>query len=96
MTLRAGTAIRLRPATRHNLRHRRMFVWVPIGWVERIVDLRLGVLLGAARHLPHDRVIQRLGRRRDRIGPIRIVGGAGHRWPHHECRQNNARKQDYH
>jgi hypothetical protein len=69
MALRAGAAGRLRPAVRNDRWHRRMIIRVPVRRIERIVDLRLGVLLRAARQRLERDAIERRRRRSDWIGP---------------------------
>ena len=83
MALRAGAAGRLWTAVRHNLRHRRMLVRKPVGRIERIVDLRLGVFFGAAGGLLQLHAVERLGLGRHRIGPIHIVLGERYARPQH-------------
>ncbi len=89
MTLRAGTPRRLRTAMRDDLGHRRMVAGEPVRRIERVVDLRLGVLLGAARHGLHDRAVGLLRRRRDRIGPFGIFGRERDTGQHGKQRQSN-------
>ena len=70
MAERAGEAVRLAARGDH-LRHRRVIFRIPVGRAEPVVDLRLGVLLGAARQRDRLRRIRRLRRRRHRISPFR-------------------------
>ncbi len=84
----AGTRVGFLVAMGDEVRHLAVILRIPVGRIEAVVDLRLGVLLGAARQLDRLRRIRRLGRRIDRIGPFRQIRGHGRR-----CQQSQDGKR---
>ena len=57
----------------HNDRHRRVLIGKPVRSVERIIDLRLRVSLGASGHVLQGETVERPDTRRNRISPAQIV-----------------------
>ena len=74
MAQRAGAHRRL-DAVGDDRRHRRVIARKPVRRIEPVVDLRLGVLLVAARHLLERDAVERLRLGRDRIGPVEPFRG---------------------
>jgi len=94
VALGASAARGLCAAVRDDLRHRGMLVGKPVRRVERIVDLRLGVFLGAARRLLLTHAVERLGLGRDRIGPVHGVTGGSILGNRHRGPQRNEQHPD--
>src|SRR6266851_9285028 len=72
-------------------RHRRMVIREPIGRIEGIVDLRLGVGFRAAGYLFQDEIVRLLRARRDGIGPAQIV--SSNSWERGQADESSGRDQ---